>query len=159
MEQQQKTVEKLNELLCTYSVFYQNTRGFHWNVKGPQFFELHIKFEELYNSLQTSIDEIAERILTLGETPHHTLSDFLKHSKIAEACGLTEGSRIVEVISNSLTKLISMQQELLEITDETGDEGTNSLMSDYIRDQEKLLWMYSAYLGRKPHIQNLRKSA
>lgn len=53
---------KLNELLANYSIFYQNTRGFHWNIKGEKFFELHLKFEELYNDLLLKIDEVAERL-------------------------------------------------------------------------------------------------
>ena len=56
---------KLNTLLANYSIFYQNTRGYHWNIKGEKFFELHLKFEELYNDLFIKIDEVAERILTL----------------------------------------------------------------------------------------------
>ena len=60
--------EKLNVLLADYSLFYQNTRGFHWNIKGEKFFELHVKFEKLYNDLLLKIDEVAERILTLGHT-------------------------------------------------------------------------------------------
>ena len=67
--------EKLNILLANYSVFYQNTRGFHWNIKGDTFFELHVKFEELYNDLVIKIDEVAERILTLGYTPEHQYSE------------------------------------------------------------------------------------
>ena len=51
--------EKLNELLANYSIFYQNTRGYHWNIKGEKFFELHLKFEELYNHLLLKVDEIA----------------------------------------------------------------------------------------------------
>ena len=69
--------EKLNELLANYSIFYQNTRGYHWNIKGEKFFELHLKFEELYNDLFLKIDEVAERILTLGYTPMHNFSDYL----------------------------------------------------------------------------------
>ena len=64
-----KLAEKLNELLANYSIFYQNTRGYHWNIKGEKFFELHLKFEELYNDLLIKIDEVAERILTLGASP------------------------------------------------------------------------------------------
>ncbi|HET7119578.1 MAG TPA: ferritin-like domain-containing protein, partial [Hanamia sp.] len=58
--------EKLNELLADYSIFYQNTRGYHWNIKGDKFFELHDKFQELYEDLFIKIDEVAERIRTLG---------------------------------------------------------------------------------------------
>jgi len=60
---------KLNELLANYQIYYQNLRNFHWNVSGPNFFELHAKFEELYNAATLAIDETAERILTLGERP------------------------------------------------------------------------------------------
>ena len=58
----EKLANLLNDLLANYSTFYQNARGFHWNVKGEKFFELHLKFEELYNELFVKIDEVAERI-------------------------------------------------------------------------------------------------
>ena len=79
-----KLAELLNVLLANYQLFYINSRGFHWNIKGEKFFELHLKFEELYTDTQLKIDEIAERILTLGHTPDHTFTDFLKLSKIKE---------------------------------------------------------------------------
>lgn len=72
---------KLNELLANYSTFYQNTRGNHWNIKGQKFFEFHLKFEELYNDFLLKIDEVAERILTLGLTPKHNYTKYLKSSK------------------------------------------------------------------------------
>ena len=83
-EKTDKIIEKLNTLLATYSVQYMNTRGFHWNIKGKEFFELHVKFEEIYNALVLQIDEIAERILTLEGTPLHSYSDNVKHSLISE---------------------------------------------------------------------------
>ena len=64
--------QKLNELLANYQIFYMNVHGFHWNIQGDKFFELHPKFEELYTDLLLKIDEIAERILTTGHTPLHT---------------------------------------------------------------------------------------
>lgn len=140
--------EKLNVLLANYSVFYQNTRGAHWNIKGDQFFTLHPKFEELYNNLVLKIDEIAERILTLGATPAHNYSDYLKVSTIKESKEVSDGSSCVENILASFKVLIDLQRELLDITDEAGDEGTNSQMSDYITEQEKEVWMYNSYLGK-----------
>src|SRR5210317_1312583 len=77
--------DKLNELLANYSIFYQNTRGYHWNIRGEKFFELHLKFEELYNDLILKIDEVAERILTLGHTPKHNYADYRTISKIKES--------------------------------------------------------------------------
>ncbi len=63
-EKSQELADLLNDLLANYSVFYQNTRGYHWNIQGKEFFELHVKFEELYNDLFVKIDKIAERVLT-----------------------------------------------------------------------------------------------
>ena len=63
-------VDHLNDLLANYHIHYQRLRGCHWNVKGGHFFTLHVKFEELYTNAQLTIDEIAERVLTLGKPPH-----------------------------------------------------------------------------------------
>lgn len=138
--------EKLNELLANYSILYQNTRGYHWNIKGEKFFELHLKFEELYNDLFLKIDEVAERILTLGHTPKHNFVDYRTTSRIKESVYVSDGLKAVEDILSSFQTLIILQRELLTISSDAGDEGTNSLMSDYIREQEKLVWMYSSFL-------------
>ena len=141
-----KLAEKLNELLANYSIFYQNTRGYHWNIKGEKFFELHLKFEELYNDLLLKIDEVAERILTLGHIPDHNFSDYKKTATLKESNQVSNGIKAVGAILSSFQIIIILQRELLLLSEEAGDEGTNALMSDYIRMQEKLVWMYSAYL-------------
>lgn len=137
---------KLNELLANYSILYQNTRGFHWNIKGEKFFELHLKFEELYNDLLLKIDEVAERILTLGHTPKHSYSQYAKTSTIKESTKVSDGLIAVEQILEGFRTTIVMQREILAIATEANDEGTNALMSDYIRFQEKQVWMYSSFL-------------
>ncbi|MEJ8598748.1 DNA starvation/stationary phase protection protein [Riemerella anatipestifer] len=142
----QNITEKLNILLANYSIFYQNTRGAHWNIKGADFFTLHPKFEELYDSLVLKIDEIAERILTLGATPNHNYSDYLKVSSIKESKEVTDGNKCVEQILEAFKIVIDLQREILEIAGEAGDEGTNSQMSDYIKEQEKEVWMYNSFL-------------
>ncbi len=139
---------KLNELLANYSIFYQNVRGYHWNIKGQKFFELHLKFEELYNDLLLKIDEIAERILTLGYSPAHNYSSYAKTSKIVESSEVSDGLKAVEDILKSFKTTILIQRELLALSAEAEDEGTNALMSDYIRAQEKLVWMYSSFLSK-----------
>ena len=140
--------EKLNQLLANYSIFYQNTRGSHWNIKGEKFFELHLKFEELYNDLLLKIDEVAERILTLGHTPNHKFTDYYKVSKITESSEVSEGTSAVQTILNSFKIIIGLQREILLLSSEMDDEGTNALMSDYIRSQEKLIWMYTDFLQK-----------
>jgi len=137
--------KSLNELLANYQIFYTNTRGFHWNIKGEKFFELHLKFEELYNDLILKIDEIAERILTLGYQPEHRYSRYIDMAEIVETNQTSNGLQNVGNILNSFSFLIGKQRELLQLAVDANDEGTNSLMSDYIREQEKLVWMYSAF--------------
>ena len=140
--------EKLNVLLANYSIFYMNTRGFHWNISGEKFFELHLKFEELYNNLVLKIDEVAERVLTLGNTPTHAYADYISTSEIKSVKNVSEGKAAIQHILDSFTIIITKQRDLLELSAKANDEGTNALMSDYIREQEKLVWMYRAYLGK-----------
>lgn len=142
-----KLANNLNTLLANYQVFYMNIRGFHWNIKGQKFFELHLKFEELYNDIVLKIDEIAERVVTLGETPYHSYSAFLKHSKIKEHTNVSDGVKGMQFIVKDFQVLLDQQRKLLDMSGDANDEGTNSLMSDYIREQEKLVWMFNSFLG------------
>jgi starvation-inducible DNA-binding protein len=122
-----------------------NTRGLHWNIKGDKFFELHIKFEELYTDLNLKVDEIAERILTLEGTPIHSFSSYIKVATIKELTNVDSATKSIEAIITSLSTLIKLEREILSIANKANDEGTSSLMSDYIRQQEKTIWMYSAF--------------
>ena len=139
--------EKLNELLANLSVFYQNVRGFHWNISGKKFFELHVKFEELYNDLIMKIDEVAERILTLGGTPEHNFSFYLKATTVEESGKVEEGDAAVQAILKSFGTLLKIERKILDRAQKASDEGTAAMMSDYIREQEKLVWMYTAFLN------------
>ena len=141
--------DRLNGLLAAYSVFYQNTRGYHWNIKGDKFFELHQKFQDLYNDLLLKIDEVAERILTLGYTPDHRYSTYLKDARIKESGPVADGDAAVTDVLDAHKHIITMQRDILALASEIDDEGTLALMSDYIRQQEKSVWMYSAFLNRK----------
>lgn len=141
----QKLTEKLNQLLADYQIYYQNLRGLHWNVKGPQFFMLHEKYEELYNEAAEVIDEIAERILMVGGQPLHTFEDYLKTAQLKVVAGVSDGKQGVEVVLDNSRSLLERFNETLELAD--GDEGTSALVSDLIGGAEKRIWMLSAYLG------------
>jgi len=143
----EKLGKELNELLANYQIFYMNVRGYHWNIKGDKFFELHLKFEELYNDLLIKVDEVAERVLTLGQTPAHAYSSYIEQSSISEKVGITDGHEAVGSIVDSLSVLLTKQRAILKEAADADDEGTASLMSDYISQQEKLVWMYSSFLG------------
>ena len=137
---------KLNILLADYQMFYQNLRGLHWNIKGKEFFELHVKFEEYYDDAVIKIDEIAERILTLEGEPLHTFTDYLAFSEIKEEKNVSNGTEGVQIIIHNFSALILKERELLSIAADAEDEGTVSLMSDYITETEKTLWMLNSYL-------------
>ena len=138
--------DKLNNLLANYMIFYQNTRGLHWNIKGEKFFELHLKFEELYTNLLLKVDELAERILTLGGTPLHTFADYKSNSEIKVVKDVSDGKEGVKSILSAFELVLVKQREVLSLAGNAEDEGTTALMSDYIREQEKLVWMYSAFM-------------
>lgn len=139
--------EKLNALLANYQIFYMNVRGYHWNVKGPQFFELHTKFEELYTDLLTKVDEVAERILTLGHQPAHAYSDYVSMAVIDEDKDVRDGAACVRGVLKGYQTLIELQREVLALASDADDEGTAAQAGDYIREQEKTVWMLNAYLG------------
>ena len=139
--------EKLNELLANYSVFYQNTRGSHWNIKGEKFFELHVKFEELYNDAQLKIDLIAERVLTLEGVPFHTFSDYVANNKLPIGKNIHNDEKSIELIVSCLSELLKIERQILNMSAEIDDEGTNSMMSDFIAEQEKTIWMMKAWLA------------
>jgi starvation-inducible DNA-binding protein len=145
-EKSEALVKQLNNLLANYQVFYINVRGFHWNITGERFFELHLKFEEIYNDALLKVDEIAERIRTLEQTPLHSFSAYLKHSDIKEITDVTDGKKAIQAIVSGIQLLLEKQRTLLELAKEINDEGTLTMITNYISQQEKQVWMYSAYL-------------
>jgi len=145
MEKQTYTTQ-LNTLLSSYQLHYQNLRSLHWNIKGQAFFELHLKYEELYTRAQVIIDDLAERILSIGETPLSRFSDYLNTSSIKENAIIHDGKTGVAYILKAQNELLVLEKEILDLSDEANDEGTNSLMSDLIGEKEKTNWMFKAWL-------------
>lgn len=138
-------IASLNQLLADYQIFYTNLRGFHWNIKGHSFFVLHSKFEELYDNVAAKVDEIAERILMLSGEPANNFSDYLKVAKINEVSGVSDGDVALKNILETIGYLIGEERKVLAVASEGNDESTVAMMSDYIREQEKLIWMLVAY--------------
>src|SRR5690606_8642354 len=101
----------LNILLANFQLYYQNLRGIHWNIKGKRFFDLHVKFEELYTDANLKVDIIAERVLTLGETPLHTFEDYIKSGKVSVGKNISEDEKAVQLIVNSLSELLKIERD------------------------------------------------
>jgi starvation-inducible DNA-binding protein len=142
-------VDQLNDLLANYHIHYQKLRGCHWNVKGSHFFTLHIKFEELYTNAQQTIDDLAERILTLGKPPHSTFTDYIKVSSIKEinTIGMKDID-MVTAIMDDFSNLIEMERQIMKTTSEAGDDGTNDLINSFMQFKEKNNWMLRSFCGK-----------
>ncbi len=141
-------VVSLQQLLADFQVYYTNLRGFHWNIKGHDFFVLHSQFEKMYDDTAEKVDEIAERILMLGGTPSNKFSDYLKVAKINEVDKISNGEQALSNILESISHLIGEERKILSIASQSGDEVTVSMMSDYLKEQEKLVWMLTAYSSK-----------
>lgn len=138
-------VASLQQLLADFQVYYTNLRGFHWNIKGHGFFVLHSKFEELYNDAAEKVDELAERVLMLGGTPANKFSEYLKVAKVKEVDGVSNADEALNNILETYSYLIAEERKLLSLASEVNDEVTVTLMSDYLKEQEKMVWMLVAY--------------
>ena len=149
IKETEEIAHDLNILLSSFQVYYQNLRGIHWNIRGKRFFDLHVKFEELYNDAQLKIDMIAERVLTIGGKPLHTFQDYVENNKIKVGKNISVDEEAVHLIVTSLSELLKIERDILNKTDSANDEGTNSLMSDFIKEQEKTIWMMQAWLEEK----------
>jgi starvation-inducible DNA-binding protein len=143
-------VDLLNDYLANYHIHYQKLRGCHWNIKGQNFFTLHVKFEELYTEAQTTIDEIAERVLTLGKPPHSRFADYINESRIKEIDTIgMQDMAMIDAILDDMAQLIEMERELLEATEEAGDEGTNDMVNRFMQFKEKNTWMLRSFANKK----------
>lgn len=142
-------VDHLNDLLANYHIHYQKIRGCHWNVKGRQFFTLHVKFEELYTVALTTIDELAERILTLGKPPFSTFNDYITTSKIEEVqtIGMNDND-MVKALVDDMAVLIELEREILDISADAEDDGTNDMVNGFMQYLEKNTWMLRSFLNQ-----------
>ena len=139
--------KELNKQVATWSVMYTKLHNFHWYVKGPQFFTLHAKFEELYNEATLHMDEIAERLLTLGGKPVATLKEHLEQSDITEATGKESTDQMVETVVKDFDKIMKSLKKGMDEAAKDEDDMTEDLVNAVYQSIEKHQWMLNAYLG------------
>ncbi len=145
----QETIEALNIVLADYHLYYQKLRNFHWNITGPHFFELHAKFEELYEAAKLKIDEIAERILTLRGNPISNYTTYLSLSNIKESDTNLIDQEMVTVILEDHNILLRELKNVIDKANEANDDGTLDIIGTYIGELEKTSWMLNAWNQKK----------
>lgn len=153
-------VKELNVLLANYHLSYQNLRGFHWNILGQNFFDLHVKFEGLYTDAQQKIDEIAERILTLRYHPISLYSNYLKLASIKEVSPFIADVEMVKAILQDHKILLAQMNVVVKKAEDAGDEGTIDMMGSYIGELQKASWMLDAWgMNGKQDLKKLSTTA
>ncbi len=138
-------VDALNKLLANYSVHYQKLRNFHWNVKGGDFFDVHEKFEVQYNNAKVNIDDIAERIKVFGQTPFSTMKEYLQYSDIKESGTDLTSLEMVREILKDYECLLESMFNVIDISIENGDSGTEDMVKSMVKSTEKNHWMMTAF--------------
>lgn len=136
--------EGLKRLLADSYTLYLQTHNFHWNVTGSQFRELHLMFEEHYTELAVAVDDIAERIRTLGVIAPGTYKAFAELSSIQETDGIPESGEMVDILTKGHEQVVRTSREVLKAAQEADDESTAALVSDRMRIHEKTAWMLRA---------------
>jgi starvation-inducible DNA-binding protein len=152
-ERKSELTSGLNQLLAAYQVTYFNTRAAHWMIKGENFFELHKVFEVAYNDATEKIDEIAERILTLGGTPLQTATEMIGTSSIKEHNVSGDETGCVKGLLEDLTLLTVIEKDLVKLADSEGDIVTADMLTGYMREQQKSTWMLNQFLNKKSSIK------
>jgi starvation-inducible DNA-binding protein len=135
----------VNKQVANWSVLYMKLHNYHWYVKGPQFFTLHDKFEELYNEAAVHIDELAERLLSIEGQPVATMREILEISSVKEAAGHEDASGMVQSVINDFQTLIGELKEGMNIAEESGDETTGDMLLAIHQSLEKHVWMLKAF--------------
>ena len=139
-------VVTLNTLLANYQVFYNKLRNFHWNIEGPEFFELHEEFEKEYNTVKEHIDTVAERIRVFGIKSNFSLKRTLELSQVKE---LEKNISALEMVREVLKDYEIIHDSLLDGVNaalDTGDVATEKMLADFITELEQRHWMFTSYL-------------
>lgn len=137
----------LNQEVANLGILFVKLHHFHWYVKGPNFFALHSKFEEIYDEINELYDAVAERLLTLGGAPASTLKEYLALSTIKEATANQTALDMVKSLHGDLTQLVSEFNEALKLAQSSGDEATADMLINAIANFEKTNWMLKATLA------------
>jgi starvation-inducible DNA-binding protein len=143
-----QVVEVLNKQVANWTVAFTKLHNFHWYVKGPNFFSLHTKFEELYDEASQYIDDLAERILAVGGNPVATLKESLDISIIEEAGKGYKAEEMVAELSQDFTNVAKQFDEAIEVASNADDDVTEDMFIGMQTNIEKHNWMLKSYLGQ-----------
>lgn len=137
-------VAELKKVLADSFALYLKTHGYHWNVRGPQFFGLHNMLEEQYREIWAALDEIAERMRALGELAPQGFTAFANHTGIKDGDPEKDAIAMVAELVADHGTVIATLRAALDVADEAGDEATVDLLTQRLASHEKTAWMLRA---------------
>ncbi|MBU1324262.1 MAG: DNA starvation/stationary phase protection protein [Alphaproteobacteria bacterium] len=138
---------ELSKMLADSFAVYSKTHGFHWNVRGPEFFTLHTLLEQQYREMWEALDEIAERIRALGEFAPQGQSAFANLTSIKEGEPETEAMDMLRELMRDHETVIATARAGIKVADEAGDDATADLLTQRLAAHEKAAWMLRSTLG------------
>ncbi len=141
----ESVIKGLNVVLADAMVFYHKLHNYHWFVTGKQFFALHAKFEELYDRWAEVMDDVAERILTLGGKPQPTLAAALKDATLKEESGSPDAKDMVENVMKDMQAQADRMKQVIREAEKADDRGTANLLDEFCDEIEKTCWMLKAW--------------
>lgn len=142
----QAIAEGLSKLLADTYTLYLKTHNFHWNVTGPMFQTLHQMFMEQYTELGVAVDDIAERIRSLGFPAPGTYSEYAKLSSIPETLGVPSAEEMVRLLIEGNETVVRTARAAFPVAEKAGDEATADLLTERMRLHEKTAWMLRSLL-------------
>ncbi len=140
----EKSAQALSHLLADTYTLYLKTHGYHWNVEGPHFQQLHLQFMEQYTEMWTAVDELAERIRALGQYAPGSYAKIAKLSSIDEENGTPDWQTMVQTLAQGHEQVAKSVRQVLRIADEIGDDATADVVTPRITLHEKTAWMLRA---------------
>lgn len=140
--------DTLNKQVANWGVLYIKLHNYHWYVKGSQFFTLHTKFEELYTEAAAHLDELAERLLTIGGKPVATMNGFLEEASVRDAAGNETAEQMVQEIVRDFTQIIGELKQGMDLAESVNDEITGDMLLAIHSSLEKHVWMLNSFLGK-----------
>lgn len=139
-----RSADSVAKLLADTYTLYLKTHGYHWNVEGPHFQQLHILFMEQYTEMWTAVDELAERIRALGEYAPVSYGEMANLSTIKEETGSPDWKQMVETLAKGHEQVAKSAREVLRIAEDIGDDATADVVTPRITLHEKTAWMLRA---------------
>ncbi|AIM15943.1 MULTISPECIES: DNA starvation/stationary phase protection protein [Neobacillus] len=137
----------LNQQIANWNVLYTKLHRYHWYVKGPHFFTLHAKFEELYEEAAAVIDELAEQLLVIGGSPISTLKEYIQYATIKESTEMLTAEEMVQAVVNDFSQIVAELQAGMEVAEQNNDEVTSDMFLELIEKLNKHNWMLKSFLN------------